>query len=169
MTFPMKVVSIVGKSNSGKTTVLEKLVKELTRRGYRIGTIKHDAHSFDIDHPGKDSYRHFHAGSRMSMIISPEKIALVKRLKKPIKLKDAVRQYFRQKDVDLVITEGFKRQDKPKIEVVRQKISDTPICTRRDKLIAFITNVNIKGFKGLPRFKLNAVRAIADFIEKKFL
>ncbi|MEK7449055.1 MAG: molybdopterin-guanine dinucleotide biosynthesis protein B [Planctomycetota bacterium] len=165
----MKTISIVGCSNSGKTTVLIKLVKDLTRQGYRIGTVKHDAHTFEIDHPGKDSYRHFHAGSQMTMIISPEKIALVQRLPKPLKLKEAVNRYFRKDDVDLVITEGFKRQNQPKIEVVRQVVSQQPICTPADKVIAFITDVSISGFKGKPRFKLNEIKKIADFIERKFL
>src|SRR5512143_21431 len=71
------IVSVVGKSDSGKTTLLEKLVKELTSRGYRIGTIKHDVHSFEIDHPGKDSWRHKQAGASATVISSPAKLALV--------------------------------------------------------------------------------------------
>jgi molybdopterin-guanine dinucleotide biosynthesis protein B len=71
------IVSIVGKSDSGKTTLLEKVVGELRARGYRIATVKHDAHSFEIDHEGKDSWRHKQAGAALTVISSPEKVALV--------------------------------------------------------------------------------------------
>jgi molybdopterin-guanine dinucleotide biosynthesis protein B len=71
------IVSIVGKSDSGKTTLLEKLVAELKSRGFRVGTIKHDAHSFEIDHEGKDSWRHKKAGASVSIISSAEKIGMV--------------------------------------------------------------------------------------------
>ena len=80
------IVSIVGKSDAGKTTLLEKLIPELKRRGYRVATIKHDAHQFEIDHPGKDSYRHFHAGADWTIIGSPAKLALVRRLERELSL-----------------------------------------------------------------------------------
>ncbi|MFH0822674.1 MAG: molybdopterin-guanine dinucleotide biosynthesis protein B, partial [Pseudomonadota bacterium] len=71
------IVSIVGKSDVGKTTLIEKIIGTLRNRGYRVATIKHDAHSFEIDHKGKDSWRHKHAGSTMTVISSKEKIAVV--------------------------------------------------------------------------------------------
>ncbi|MEW6025989.1 MAG: molybdopterin-guanine dinucleotide biosynthesis protein B [Planctomycetota bacterium] len=175
----MRVISIVGKSSSGKTTLLEKIVKELTQRGYDIGTIKHDTHGFEIDYPGKDSYRHFHAGSRMSMILGPDKMALVKRLDKPLPLDDTLKVFFRHHKLDLIITEGFKRENKPKIEIVRKAISTIPICRNKgDNLVAIVGDAMIQGYTvpqfGLPAVApaqagLNEIKKITDFIEKKFI
>jgi molybdopterin-guanine dinucleotide biosynthesis protein B len=160
-------VSIVGKSNSGKTTLLVKIVQRLTKKGYRIGTIKHDAHSFEMDYPGKDSYHHFHSGSNVTLILSPGKLAFIKRLTKPMSLNTIIKHFFN--DVDLLITEGFKREDKPKIEVVRSEISRTPICAPKgDNLIALVTNIAIKGYSQ-PQFKLNNIKKITEFIERRFL
>jgi molybdopterin-guanine dinucleotide biosynthesis protein B len=97
------IVSIVGKSDAGKTTLIEKLIPELKRRGYRVATIKHDAHQFDIDHPGKDSYRHFHAGADWTIIGSPAKLALVRRLDREFTLDEIAAQIT---DVDLILTEA---------------------------------------------------------------
>ncbi|HLD36431.1 MAG TPA: molybdopterin-guanine dinucleotide biosynthesis protein B [Planctomycetota bacterium] len=166
-----KVISIVGKSGSGKTTLLEKIVKELARRGYSIGTIKHDTHGFEIDYPGKDSYRHFHAGSTMTMILGPDKLALVKRLAKPLDLDQALKVFFANKHhkLDLIITEGFKRELKPKIEIVRKAISTEPICrTKGDLLAALVSDTKINGYS-VPQFELNDVKKITDFIERKFI
>jgi len=80
------VVSIVGKSDAGKTTLIEKLIPELKRRGYRVATIKHDAHHFEIDQPGKDSYRPFHAGSDWTVIGSPGQLASIRRLERELTL-----------------------------------------------------------------------------------
>ena len=166
-----KVISLVGKSSSGKTTLLEKIVKELTKRGYNIGTIKHDTHGFEIDYPGKDSYRHFQAGSQMTMILGPDKIALVKRLAQPLDLGQALKVFFasRHHKLDLIITEGFKREHKPKIEIVRQAISTKPICRNiGDNLSALVSDMKIKDYT-VPQFGLNETRKIAAFIEEKFI
>lgn len=161
------IISIVGRHQSGKTTLLVKLVKELAGRGYRIGTIKHASQDFSIDHPGKDSYRHFHAGSISTLLSSGKKLALVKNLSQPLKLDKIVRTFF--DDVDLVLAEGFKRAGKPKIEVVRSRISKTPLChPRRDKLVALASDVKLTNYP-LPSFKLNQIKLIADFIEEEFL
>ncbi|MBN2467250.1 MAG: molybdopterin-guanine dinucleotide biosynthesis protein B, partial [Deltaproteobacteria bacterium] len=104
------VVSIVGKSDSGKTTLLEKIVTEITRRGYRVGSIKHDTHGFDIDHKGKDSWRHKQAGSSTVVISSPWKLAVVKDTDQDTPLNHLAATYF--DDVDIIFTEGFKREAK---------------------------------------------------------
>lgn len=182
-----KVISIVGKSSSGKTTLLEKVVRELAGRGFRIGTVKHDTHGFEIDHPGKDSYRHFHAGSRMTMILGPDRLALVKRFDKPPALDDALRVFFKDKyhKLDLIITEGFKRGDKPKIEIVRSEAlrvrsapneasgrkaqSTEPICRPKgDRLVALVSDIKIPDYN-VPQFGLNEIKKITDFIERKFI
>ena len=87
-------VSIVGKKKCGKTTTIEKVVPVLKKRGYRVGTIKHDAHSFEIDHPGKDSYKHFKAGADTTIITSKDKTAIIKRNTVPTKLEEIIETSF---------------------------------------------------------------------------
>src|SRR5512138_1026967 len=98
------VVSFVAKSNTGKTTLLEKVIYELKLRGHRVGAIKHDAHRFDIDHPGKDSHRLSAAGADTMLISSPEKLALIKKHDASPPIDDLLATYFG--DVDIILTEG---------------------------------------------------------------
>ena len=155
----------VGGRGSGKTTLLEKLILELKHRGYRVGTIKHDAHRFEIDHPGKDSYRHFHAGAETTVIVSSEKIAMVSRISGTPSLDELSENLF--SGVDLVLTEGFKRSDKPKIEVFRSAVTSTPLFTGHDNRIAIVTDDPV--VVDVPVFSPNDVQGIVDFIEERFL
>ena len=157
------IISVVGNSNSGKTTLIEKLIPELKKRGYRIGVIKHAHHGFTIDKEGKDSWRHKVAGADAVMVSSPGKIALVKDVSD--ESLDSLNPYVA--DLDLIITEGYKREDKPKIEVFRKSIHPTPVCTSKDHLIAMVTDSDID--VNVPKFDLNAVELIVDLIEKRFL
>jgi len=161
------IVSIVSKKNSGKTTLLEKLIPELCRRGYRVGTVKHDHHGFDIDREGKDTWRHKQAGAATVVISSPKKIALIQDLETEMDLDEIVSRFF--SDMDLVITEGYKRGGKPQIEVFRRAAHDAPLHTRENSgtLIAVASDVDVD--LGVPRLDVNDVRAIADFIEARFL
>jgi molybdopterin-guanine dinucleotide biosynthesis protein B len=84
------VVSVVGKSNSGKTTLIEKMIGELVRRGYRVATIKHNLHGFEIDHEGKDSWRHKQAGARTTVIASPHRVAVVEDVEKDLDIGELV-------------------------------------------------------------------------------
>jgi len=154
------IISIVGRSGSGKTTLIEKLVQELKHRGYRVGTIKHDAHHFKIDYPGKDSYRHFHAGADTTVIVSSEKMAMVHRLSEMPSLDTLTEWLF--PDVHIVLTEGFRRSDKPKIEVFRAAVADTSLCTENDNRIAFVTDDPLS--VDVPKFGLNDVQGIVNFI-----
>jgi molybdopterin-guanine dinucleotide biosynthesis protein B len=101
------IISIVGKSDSGKTTLIEKLVPELTRRGYRIATVKHDVHGFEVDREGKDSWRHKQAGAHTVVISSPKKVALIRDVEKDMTLEE-IREKLIQ-DVDLILSEEYKR------------------------------------------------------------
>jgi len=159
------VVSIVGSKKVGKTTLVVRLVEELTKRGYRVGTIKHDAHGFEIDREGKDSYRHFHAGAEATVIASEHKVALVRRLNEPLALDAIVAAYLG--DLDLVITEGFKSQDKPKIEVFRKQHRPSLLCTPADGLIAVASDSQLS--VGVPVLPLDDTAAIVDFIIERFL
>ncbi len=160
------IVSIVGKSDSGKTTLLEKLVKQLTFRGYRIGTIKHDAHSFEIDHEGKDSWRHKQAGAAVTIISSPAKLALVTDTGHDHTLSEIRALYMR--GVDLIMTEGYKRESHPKIEVFRQEMHRQLLCTDDDNLIAIAGNPSAAPVD-VPVFDLNDIQPLCDFIEQRFL
>lgn len=163
MTLP-PVVSVVGKSGSGKTVFLEKLITVLKSRRLRIGIIKHDPHGFDIDQPGKDSWRHAQAGSDAVVLSSPTKLALIKRLDKEIALDEIVNAYL--PDVDLVITEGYKRGPKKKIEVSRRERSRELVSPPED-LVAIVTDQTFD--LPVPQFGLDEVKEVADFIMQRFL
>jgi molybdopterin-guanine dinucleotide biosynthesis protein B len=159
------IVSIVGKSDSGKTTLIEKLLPELTRRGYRIATVKHDVHGFEVDQEGKDSWRHKQAGAYTVVIASPDKVAMIRNVERDLTL-DEIRGKFIQ-DVDLLLSEGYKKDVQPKIEIFRKEKHKKLLCTKKDKLVAIVSNrkFNI----GVPCFDLDDMHGLADFIEKRFL
>jgi len=157
------VLSIVGKSGSGKTTLLEKVIAELKKRGYKVATIKHDTHGFDIDQPGKDSWRHAQAGSDVVTIASPDKLAIIKRLPQELSLNE-IASYI--SDVDIILTEGYKRGPKPKIEVSRAERSRELICTP-EELVAVAADYPIS--LPVPSFHLDDAPGLTDFIERNYL
>lgn len=159
------VVSIVGLSGSGKTTLLEKAVSELTNRGYRVGTVKHDAHGFDIDHEGKDSWRHKKAGAVTVALSSPKKFAVIKDVKKEWTPERIIASYLG--DVDVVITEGFKQSPFPKIEVVRKAVSAKPVCAGDERLMAFASDMKIR--TRLPLYDIDDYKGVADLIEERII
>ncbi len=165
MTTP--IVSIVGKSNSGKTTLIEKLLAELTRRNYRVATVKHDAHSFDVDHPGKDTWRHREAGAAAVAITSSSRLFLTVNLTEPLSL-DQVRALYLDGNYDLILTEGFRRDAAPKIEVHRKERSDELVCDpATDPLLAVASDAALD--VAVPVFNLNDSVEITNFIEERFL
>ena len=159
------IISIVGKSDSGKTTLLEKLLAEIKNRGYHSGIIKHDTHGFDIDHEGKDTWRHKKAGASTVIISSPNKIAVIRDIKEE-KVLDAIAAEYLQ-DMDIIFTEGYKRGNKPKVEVFRKEVHQELLCTEDDNLIAVASNQHFD--LKVPYFDLNDVKGLADLIEDKFL
>jgi molybdopterin-guanine dinucleotide biosynthesis protein B len=159
------IVSIVGTSDSGKTTLIEKLVPELVRRGYRVATIKHDIHGFEVDREGKDSWRHKQAGAHTVVISSPKKLAIIREVDHDADLVELRDKYVR--DVDIILSEGFKRNLQPKIEVFRKEMHRELLCTREDNLLAIATNQPFD--IGVPCFGLDDARGLVDLIEEKFL
>lgn len=157
------IVSIVGKSNVGKTTLLEKLIPELRRRGYRVATVKHDAHSFEMDVPGKDTWRHRQAGADLVVISSKDKIAQIRRVEGEMPLLDITATIT---GVDIILTEGFKRGPAPKIEVSRRILSQDLLCSA-DELVAVATDQSFD--LGVPQFGLDDVAGLADLLEARFL
>lgn len=163
-----QMVAFVAKSNTGKTTLLEKLIRELKDRGYRVGAIKHDAHQFDIDHPGKDSHRLTAAGADSMVITSSAQLALVKKHAESPSIEYLIATYF--SDVDIVLTEGFKMSPIPKIELHRKERSSTLLCRGEHNdpmLIAVASDEPLD--LDVPILDLNDVRAVADFVEQRFL
>ncbi len=164
----VKAVSFVSKSGTGKTTLLEKVIARLKERGYRVGVIKHDAHRFDIDHPGKDSHRLAAAGADTMLIASPEKLAVVKKHVASPPIEELLATYFT--DVDVVLTEGFKQSALPKLELHRRERSTTLICRGEEHdptLLAVASDEPLE--LDVPVLDLNDAGAVADFVEEKFL
>lgn len=157
------VVSIVGRSNVGKTTFLENLIRELKRRGYRVGTIKHYEHDFDIDVPGKDSWRHAQAGSDVTVVASPQKMALIQRLEAELPLDQVVMV---MPPVDIILTEGYKHENKPKIEVCRGAMQE--LLSAEHELVALVTDQPVD-YKYVPQFRFDEAAGVADLLEKKYL
>lgn len=165
---PVKVVSFVAKSGTGKTTLLEKVIAELKNRGYTVGAIKHDAHQFDIDHPGKDSHRLTVAGADTMLISSPEKLALIKKHAASPPVEVLLATYFT--DVDIVVTEGFKKSTMPKIEIHRQERSPTLLCRGEEHdpmLVAVASDEPLD--LDVPVLDLNNPTEVADFVVEHFL
>lgn len=161
----LPIVCIVGASNSGKTTFLERLIPALTAKGYRVGTVKHDVHGFDIDHRGKDTWRHRNAGSSTVVISSPTRLAVTMEMDSEMPLHMIAGRFFGKEDI--LITEGYKRSHFPKIEIFRSSIEAQPICGPDDNLFAIVTDDDIQS--ECPRFGFHQVDEVADLIENKFL
>lgn len=163
------VISIVARSGTGKTTLLEKLIRELKARGYRVGAIKHDAHAFEIDHAGKDSWRFTQAGADTMLLAAADKIAMVKRTPEAAPtLTDLVALYCG--DLDIVLTEGFRQSPFPKIEVCRHACGTALLC--RDlvydpTLIAVAADTPL--LLDVPRFPLVDAVGLCDLLVARFL
>jgi len=157
-------VSIVGKSGSGKTSLIERLIKEFKRRGYRVASVKHCPHGMEIDKPGKDSWKFSQAGSDAVVFSSLDKLVFVKNVDGDSSIAEILRII--GGDFDLVLIESYKKDRVPKIEVHRKELGDDFICPT-ESLSAIITDEQLKIDK--PQFPINDTSAIADFIEKNFV
>lgn len=157
-----QIVAVVGKSNAGKTTFLEKLIRELKNRNIKVGTIKHDVHGFDIDQPGKDTWRHAQAGADAVIISSPSKVAVIKKVEQEMNL-DQVAEYIT--DMDIILTEGYKNSTKPKIEINRMAHSAELLCSA-DELIAVVSDTDWD--LGVPVFDLDDAAGVAGLLQKKY-
>jgi molybdopterin-guanine dinucleotide biosynthesis protein B len=159
------VVTLVGKPDSGKTTLLEKLIPELSARGFRVGTIKHHVHEFEMDKPGKDTWRHKQAGAHTVTLSSPTGLGIIRDVDQDSTIEELVGRYYH--DVDLVIAEGYKRLALPKIEVHRQALHPEPLPDRNETWVAMVSDVEISS--ELPCFNINDATNLADFLIEKFI
>jgi len=158
------ILSIVGKSNSGKTTLIENIIPRLTAKGYRIATIKHNRHGFDIDHEGKDSWRHKKAGACMTVIASPSQVAVVQDTDRDYGINELVDRYIR--DADLILVEGFKDNPFPKIEVSLVQSRHELLCAEKDNLIAIASDAHYD--RNVPCFDINDIDGVVALIESRF-
>lgn len=156
------IVTVVGKSNAGKTTFLEKLIKVLKNRNIKVGTIKHDVHGFDIDKPGKDTWRHAQAGADAVIISSSSKVAVIKKMEHEMSL-DQAAEFI--SDMDIILTEGYKRSAKPKIEIYRKAHSTELLCNP-DELIAVVSDADWN--LSVPVFDLDDAIGVANLLQKKY-
>ena len=158
------LVSLIGKANSGKTTLLEKLIPALKARNIRVGTIKHHAHEFAMDTPGKDTWRHKQAGAMVVALSSPTGLGVIRDTDHDLPLHELVSRYFGE--VDLVITEGYKTGPAPKIEIFRSAAHNAPLANRDDTWLAMVSDRPLDC--GLPLFALDDAAGLADFLISTF-
>jgi molybdopterin-guanine dinucleotide biosynthesis adapter protein len=159
------IVSIVGWSGSGKTTLLEKLIPELVRRGYRVATVKHDTHGYELDREGKDTWRHRQAGACCTVISSPKQLALFQGMEHDSTLEEIRDRYIR--DADILLSEGFKHDSAPKVEVFRSGEHTAPIFLEPGALVALVCDGRFD--LDAPCLGLDDVAGLADILEEKFL
>ena len=157
------IVAIIGKSKSGKTTLIEELVPELKSRGYRVATVKHAAHSLSFDQPGKDSWRHLQAGSDAVAISSPDKVVVIRPTTGDPTLDQIA--HLLGEDCDIILAEGFKQSNAPKIEVHRKEIG--PPLSSVAKLMAIVTNEPLETKN--RQFSPDDIKGVVDLLEKNFL
>mgnify|MGYP000896167994 FL=1 len=165
MTDTPRIFGISGWKNSGKTGLAVRLVEEFTRRGYRISTIKHAHHDFDIDKVGADSYRHRQAGAHEVALVSGTRYAIMHELRGAAEpsLEDVIA---RLGPCDLVLIEGYKREPVPKIEARRLEAKNRePLAPRDPHIVAIAADHSVTD-SGLPVFDLDDTTSIADFVAR---
>ena len=157
----MKIYGVTGWKNAGKTGLMERLVAEITSRGFSVSTIKHAHHSFDVDHPGKDSHRHRVAGAHEVLLASKNRIALMQELRDHEE-PELAHLLTRLSPVDLVLIEGYKRDRHPKIEAHRAVTGQPLIAPGDDTIRAVASDVPLTLDR--PVFGLDDTIALADFV-----
>lgn len=161
---PIPLLTIIGKSGCGKTTLIEKLIRELGGEGYRLATVKHHSHAgFEIDKPGKDTWRFAQAGSHQVVIASPDKFATYRVLERELSLDEIALEV---RGVDLILVEGYKRANKPSIEVLRAE-NGRELIGSPGQHIALASDLPLE--IGVPCFHLDDAAGIAAFIEESIL
>lgn len=157
------IVCFVGRSNSGKTTLIERLLLELTGGGYRVATIKHAGHGFDLDTEGKDSWRHKRAGASQVVVLSKGSLAMFTDVAEELPVEE-IRDRFINKDIDLIIAEGWKSEGLPKVVVVREELQEVNVSLEGLIAVASIKPIETDA----PRFDRDDVQGLAKLIISRF-
>jgi molybdopterin-guanine dinucleotide biosynthesis protein B len=157
------IVCFVGRSNSGKTTLIERLIPELTQAGYRVATIKHAGHGFDLDTEGKDSWRHKRAGASQVVVLSKGSLAMFADVHEELPIEE-VRDRFVNDSIDLIIAEGWKSQGFPKVVVVREELQEVDVSLEGLIAVASIKPVDVD----VPWFDRDDVQGLARLIITRF-
>lgn len=157
------IISIVGKSGSGKTTLIEKLIPEFIQKGLRVGTIKHHLHDIEMDSPGKDSWRHKHAGAETSIIATPHQIGIIMDTDHDLS-PDELLCFFPDKAI--VLVEGHKYGNQPKVEIFRPQVHKEPISIKDTNLIAMVSDADLD--INVPRFGVDDIKGLAGFLLEHF-
>lgn len=158
----MRIYGVTGWKNTGKTGLVERLVTEITARGFAVSTLKHAHHATEIDQPGRDSYRHREAGAREVLVASPNRWALMHELRGADEppIEDLLAK---MSPVDLVIIEGYKRGPHPKVETHRAEAGRDLLAPENTTIRAVASDSRHDGLS-VPVFDLNDTKAVADFI-----
>jgi molybdopterin-guanine dinucleotide biosynthesis protein B len=159
----LPILCFVGRSNSGKTTLIERVIPELVRAGYKVATVKHAGHGFDLDTEGKDSWRHKRAGASSVMVLSKGSMAMFADVPDQMKVEE-VRDRFLDHTYDLIIAEGWKNEGYPKIVIVREQIGEIPVSS--EGLLAVVSDKSVD--VDVPLFGLDDVVGLAALIMKQF-
>ena len=161
---PTKLVAIVGKSNSGKTTLITRLLPLFTQSGLNVGTIKHTHHQVELDRKGKDSWKHREAGSSRVLLLTDANLALFSKMDSMPKLKELAGTYF--SDLDIVVSEGFKNEDCLKLEIYRMSNGKTPLYQDPDYQIHALISDSVPDVS-IPTFGLDDIQEIFTWICEK--
>jgi len=157
------ILCFVGRSNSGKTTLIERLIPQLVHAGYRVATIKHAGHGFDLDTEGKDSWRHKRAGADTVMVISKGSLAMFSDVSDEIKIEE-LRDRFLDHQIDLIIAEGWKSEGLPKIVVVRDQLGEVPVS--QEGLLAVVSNKPMD--LPVPCLDVDDIASLTELITRRF-
>lgn len=149
------ILAISGVKNSGKTTLIENIIPILSSKGFKVATIKHDGHDFEPDVPNTDTYKHRQSGAYAVAIFSKNKYMLVKN--EEVSEVELINQFC---DADIILLEGFKNSNYPKIEVIRRGNSTTPVC--KNNVLALVTDIDFKA--EIPSYDLLEYESISNFI-----
>ncbi len=152
------IISIVGKKNTGKTTLIKYLIPELKEQGYRVGTLKYNIRKFDIDHEGKDTYKYYHSGADSVAISSQNEFVVMKKMATPPTLHEIIETYLN--NVNVVLVEGYREDDYPRIRIIDPQDSKTVKIDSQNELLL------IKGNLENGCFSIEDINKALDFIEK---
>jgi len=158
------IVSFVGFSGSGKTTLMTKVILAFKQKGFRVATIKHDAHRFEIDHQGKDTWKYSQAGSDVVIINSLEKVAMVEHLQKPVSFSELVAKI---NNVDIIFVEGYKHESPEKILLVRRE-EDLELLNELGNVIAIASSLPLHNC-AYTTFDIDNEKGIVEMIQSKYL